>query len=249
MCAETVIRSKWTAGVGDATTRPGLRLPISVFEGHLIVDFDGRKALVDTGCPVTLGRGELLSIGGRDFELHDNFHGITVKSVAEPVGYPFEILVGMDVLGEFITSFSLRNAELILNESIESEGEVLDLDIWFGVPTIPIVVGGVLHRVIFDTGAPTSYLSAKYVEEFEFVGTRKDFFPLKGSFESKIYRVPVNVGKKTRFFELAAMKGALASMLEPSDMPGILGTELLSVADVTLSMATQSMVVSWHEEP
>ena len=224
-----------------------VRLPLTVHEGHLITEVGGRKALVDTGCPVTLGNGEPLSIGGKDFALHDHFHGITVESVSEPVGYPFEILIGMDVLGKFVSTFSLKSGEVILREAFETKGDELELDTWLGVPTMPIAVDGVVHRVIFDTGAPTSYLSERFVEEFEFVGTREDFFPLKGNFENDIHEAPVTVGSKTKSFELAAMKGTLASMLEPSGMPGILGTDLLREADVTLSMANKTIVVNWHD--
>ena len=34
-----------------------VRLPLTVHDGHLIVSINGRKALIDTGCPVTLGVG------------------------------------------------------------------------------------------------------------------------------------------------------------------------------------------------
>jgi hypothetical protein len=236
-----------TLNVGAPET--AVHLPLTVHEGHLIIEVGGRKALVDTGCPVTLGRGEALSIGGRHFELHDSFHGITVESVTEPVGYPFEILIGMDVLGEFVSTFSVKRAEVILRVAFEPEGDVLELGTWFGVPTMPITVNDLMHRVIFDTGAPTSYLSARLVQEFEFVGTRLDFFPLKGRFENDIHKVPVTIGSERKSFELAAMKGTLASMLEPSGMPGIIGTDLLRDADVTLSMASRTIVVGWHEAP
>ena len=136
---------------------------------------------------------------------------------------------------------------MIFSDAYEPKGDELGVNTWFGVPTMPVVVDGVTYRVIFDTGAPTSYLSAGLVSEFEYVDTRMDFFPLKGSFENDIYSVPIVIAGKAMSFEMAAMKGTLASMLEPSGMPGIIGTGLLSHADVTLSTASKTMAVNWHE--
>ena len=44
--------------------------------------------------------------------------------------------------------------------------------------------------------------------------------------------------------EIGAMNGVLAEMLEPSGMPGILGTEILRYTDVTLAMARNAITLS-----
>jgi hypothetical protein len=227
--------------VPATTATHELRLPMSVFGGHLIVDVHGRKALVDTGCPVTLGTGAPLEVVGRSFTLHEDFFGITVKSIAESVGYPFDIVIGMDVIGGFDVSFSIARREIVIGTAKSMLGEALPVGNWFGAPTFPIRVNGTMHNVIFDTGAPISYLSERIVRGFEFVETRTDFFPLRGTFETDIYKVLVTIGATEKTLQFGAMNGVLAEMLEPSGMPGILGTEILRNTDVILAMAKEAI--------
>ena len=221
-----------------------VRLPLTVHNGHLIVSINGRTALVDTGCPVTLGVGEPLTIGDTTVPLHEDFCGITVESIAEPVGYPLDLVIGMDLLGRFTVTFSMASGEIVLADGCDEVGEALNVGSWFGVPTIPIRVGAREIDVIFDTGAPTSYLSASFLEEGEFVETRTDFYPLKGTFDVDVFRVPAKVGSLDTNLEFAAMNGVMADMLESNGMPGILGTEILRYRDVTLAMARDAITLT-----
>ena len=111
--------------------------------------------------------------------------------------------------------------------------------------TVPLEVDGETHNVIFNTGAPTSYVSERIVREFEFVETRSDFLPNRGTFGTDIRRVPVTIGATERMLEVGGMNGVLAEMLEPSGMPGILGTEILHLADVTLLMAGKTIALNF----
>lgn len=243
-CSESTRNNR----LGPTVLGRAIRLPLIVHEGHLVVEVEGRRALIDTGCPETLGRGVPLSIGGRSFELHESFHGITVESISEPVGCPFEIVIGMDVLSSYDVTFSFKRAEVVLWTVYEPEGDVVRLGSFFGAPTIPIEVNSEMHKVIFDTGAPVSYLSERFIREFELIENRTDFFPLWGTFETAVRRVPVTIGSTERMLPVGGMNGVLSEMLEPSGMPGILGTEIFKLADVTLSMARNAITLTWHEE-
>lgn len=221
-----------------------VRLSLTVHNGHLIVSINGRTALIDTGCPVTLGVGKAFEIADKSTPLHEDFFGITVDSIAEPVGYPLDLVIGMDVLRHFSVRLSIASAQIVLGDKCGEAGETLEVGSWFGAPTVPIVVKGKPVEVIFDTGAPTSYLSASLIKGYEFVEKRTDFYPLKGTFEVDVFKVPVKVGSLEKDLEIAAMEGVMAHMLESNGMPGILGSELLRYTDVTLTMAKDAITLT-----
>ena len=167
-----------------------------------------------------------------------------MDSIADPVGYPLDLVIGMDLLRHFSVKFSVASREIVLGDKCGEAGEMLEVGSWFGVPTVPMVVDGLTLEAIFDTGAPTSYLPASLVRGHEFVERRTDFYPLKGTFVVDVFKVPVKVGSLEKHLEIAAMEGVMADMLESNGMPGILGTDVLRYTDITLTMAREAITLT-----
>jgi hypothetical protein len=85
---------------------------------------------------------------------------------------------------------------------------------------VNVRTGGGVVRAIIDSGASLSYVPSDVVSGLTLVGTQGDFYPGFGEFETNVYRVRVEVGR--RVLDLAA--GVLAPPLS-SMLALVLGTD------------------------
>ena len=219
------------------------QLPMVVHEGHLIAELGEHKALLDTGSPGSIGDIGSLEFRGKRFELAPDFMGVTAQALVEQVGYDFDLLVGMDLIGEFGVTFSSRDAAVTFEEVGESGGEGLPLASLLGVPVVSIEIGDENYKAIFDTGAPISYLPKDVIGSYPLVGTRTDFYPTKGTFEVAVRHVPIRIGDESFEMDIGEMDEGLASLVGMIGIRGIIGSSILEFADVTLSMAGKRMLV------
>jgi len=71
----------------------------SLVDGHIIFDIEGKKTLLDTGAPISIGTGRSIKFCGRDFPLKDDYMGVDVVSLSKLVGAQIDVLMGMDIIG------------------------------------------------------------------------------------------------------------------------------------------------------
>ena len=220
------------------------RFPMIVHDGHLIADLGRHNALLDTGSPGSIGDIGSIEICDKRFELSADFLGVTAQGLADQVGYDFSLLIGMDLIGEFDVTFSSRDAAVTFEEVGEPSGEGMPLDSLLGVPVIDIEVGDEDYKAFFDTGAPISYLPKDIIEGYPLVGTRTDFYPTKGTFEVSVRQVPIRIANDSFEMDIGEMDEGLASMIGLTGIRGIIGSSILELADVTLSMVGKRMRVT-----
>ena len=99
----------------------------------------------------------------------------------------------------------------------------------FGVPLLDLKGPTGTAQAVFDTGAPLTYVPAVLVARARSHGTREDFFPGLGEFETKLYRVPITVGAHQFTVDCGVLPPLLAmalGLLCPSGY--IVGTQLMS---------------------
>lgn len=70
-------------------------------DNHIIANINGKKCLIDTGSPMTIGN-QNLQIAGHDFTCIDSFMGVSLESLPKSVGTDLDYLIGSDVLSSFI---------------------------------------------------------------------------------------------------------------------------------------------------
>lgn len=164
--------------------------------GYIIADIEGQKALIDTGAGTCVGRTPFRLIG-RTYETLPNYYGATVEGLSGSIGSEITHLVGLDVLGRmpFQVDWSQR---LISFGEMDMGGAMVPLikdyilgNVW--KLDVGFKVDGKEFRGILDTGAPMSYMPVE-----EATGKCKkiyrDFFPMTGEFEAKVYDREIDIG-------------------------------------------------------
>jgi hypothetical protein len=205
-------------------------LSLTLTKGHLLVEVGGRFALLDTGSPVSFGRGHDVTIGGRTHEcaVHPSIgFGVGTRLLdylEEWLEVPeLEWLVGMDFLGQHRMTVNIPAGKLTFEDSISLPGAPIStLTTPFGeaYPRVEVEIAGQRREALFDTGAWLNYVPGDLLEGRDRVATMRDFLPGFGEFTTPVYEVTVGI-------EGAPPQEVRAGILPAGEFTFIIGTELL----------------------
>ena len=208
---------------------------ITVHAGHLLIDAEGGRYLIDTGSPVSLAEAPVC-LAGRDFSLEASTLGISsIESIVEQVGTPFDALIGTDVLGEFDIDISLRERTLTLFDTFIDLSGGAPVEFVAGVPLIACEIAGRSAHCFLDTGAPLSYLSGEWLETAPLLGEIEDFHPLLGRFRVETSATAIHCLGKEVTLRVGCMPDLLDCALRRAGSDGIIGTEMLEQYGFRLS--------------
>ena len=212
-----------------------MRYPLTPHEGHLLITVDGRRYLLDTGSPWSLGCGAV-HLAGREFALQaTDLEGQSWGSVAELVGTPLDGLIGMDILVEFDLEIAMQALSFTVSPTLLNLSGGLPLQSLQGVPLLECEIAGRPANLVLDTGAPLSYVGDEYTVGASALGEVADFHPRVGRFRVPTFSVPVRVGTCAMTLRAGSLPTLLQSALELAGADGILGTEALAHGVVRLS--------------
>ena len=224
----------------------GVKYPLSQHDGHLLIEVDGRRYLVDTGSPWSLG-SQPVQLGGREFPVQpSDLMGNTCESIAGMVGIPFDGLLGTDILGEFDLEFSVRDGVLRLSATLLDIEDGPVVESVHGVPLVGVEIGGEVVPMFFDTGAPLSYLSEEWVQGRTALGEVEDFHPLLGRFQVSTHAVELSAWGLPMRIRAGRAPVLIAAALGVAGAQGILGTEILQHGVVRWSSRQQRMALVVH---
>lgn len=130
---------------------------IDLYDGHLLINEDGKTLLLDTGSPVSLTDLNSFSFNGHEFNGHRNIGGKGISELSGQLGRNIDVWVGMVVLHLFTLIIDYKNLFLgvyeqnptdYINECAISTNKVA-----MGAITIPMSVDEQISNFALDTGA------------------------------------------------------------------------------------------------
>lgn len=206
-------------------TSPALRTePMPIIHDHMLVERDGRLAILDTGIPDSMACPEVVS---------------------EVLGVPVDRLIGCAELARSPLTIDWPG-RLIVHGAVPAPGATLVTlsRAAFGIPLIPVHTP--LGRVdaALDTGAALSYAPPEAVRGLAPVREAEDFLPGLGNFTVDVYKLDIRVGGIPLEVEFGVMPPLLRmalSMLCPGGW--ILGSALFRDRVVTLDLARSEIHV------
>lgn len=202
---------------GDDSTRP-----LVIRHGHMLIRGGrGRVALLDTGSPMSIGRGAEYTVAGRTWNPSTGMAAV-LDAAGEHIGRPVEWLFGHDFFADnrVVIDWPGRRTHILLPHHPMPSGRSIPIELVMGVPVVTGRSTSGPVRSVIDSGASLSYVPAAIVNGLTPIGKRKDFYPGFGEFETDVWRVRVEIGG--RRFSVSA--GVLPPMLQT--MSGmILGTD------------------------
>ena len=260
----------WGGGSGhngaDSGERPAPRrsgmfeLPLRKINDHIVADVNGRPFLVDTGSPLSFGfdaEGDaipaLRTLNSRFSAqpLPGEIVGAIHSAIHMHVSDDIVGVLGMDVLARFDSRFSLARGILTLSRSRPLHGGdfALPLELFSRIPLVgPVVIAGRAVRALWDSGAPTGYLTEpSLLDGSQYIADRDDFHPLSSpaAFRVSVHSVPVELASQGG---LAHLRMALLPECIDSGGQHILGCELLDHFDLSLCLRDGVVRFTRHDD-
>lgn len=179
--------------------------PLTIREGHLLVDRGSGLELIDTGSPVSMPVPEI---------------------AREIVGADVVHLIGCDELARAPFVLDLVNDRVRFECTAEppsSVGAPLPLGSVLGVPVLTVGTPSGDRAAFFDTGAPLCYGDPEDLEGIPVIGERDDFHPMHGAFRTTVRLVQLMVGDRAVTVEVGELPPMLAMLLGMTGTRWIVG--------------------------
>ena len=186
-------------------------LPLEIIRDHMLLRLDGGLALIDTGSPVSIGRGNSLTLQEREWT-PSTATEFALDAASEHLGTRVEWLLGHDIIKAHPMILDWRRGRARLGRYRYNRGAALVHPVEFamGIPIIEALHAGTRIRAVLDTGAALSYAPQAAVANAAPTGTHRDFFPGVGDFETSTWSVPVRFGGR----DVAVTIGILPAQLQ-----------------------------------
>jgi hypothetical protein len=210
---------------------------ITEFDGHMLVNLQEGRFLIDTGSPTSFARGGRVSFGGAIEDVSDSAMGmLDADMLSRYVGTRLDGLVGMDILGRHRLTFV--GSRLFVGEGVveNSAGTpireetliALETDDFMGIPIVSVNVNESPVRMFVDTGAKISYLDASMLSGFQIEETLHDFYPGVGEFDVGVSTVWADLNGWPFRAKFGRLPPLLQMALLIGGVDGILGRDLFT---------------------
>jgi hypothetical protein len=198
----------------------------------VVADIDGRSFLIETGVPTSFGNVDALTLANRSYELASDFNGLRAADYATAVGAHLDGLLGADVLSNFRFELDMRDRRFrILPQSILLRGERIPVNMTLGTPSVKVLIEGKEYFFQVNTSAKISYLRRELALSVpgceRIVGNEADAIAGFAPFETELFILRVGIHHARPKLRFGKLPQAVEEKLLPSDIAGILGSELL----------------------
>ena len=202
---------------------------LTIHNNHLLFSSGGKICLLDTGSPVSIGNIPNINLAGNSYPLQMEQWGLTIEQLSSMVEAEFDILIGGDILRNFIFTIDYNNKKLMIEtEFIKNATDILRIELIGGVPAIPATAGQEKLTLFWDTGAKISYLpqTVKRTEiETEVI---VDFYPGFGTFQTELGKAPIKIQNREYLITTGVLPESIQQVVSSMGADGILGNDILS---------------------
>jgi hypothetical protein len=234
--------------------RPGLSpdstRPIDIRQGHIMIhDSSSRLAILDTGSPVSIGRGSEYRIAGQTWNPPAAMESV-LDTVGSHIGCRIDWLLGHDFFAanRVIVDWPSRQAYVLGMNDSRADGNAVAMELVKGLPMVDAVTRRGPVRAIIDSGASLSYVPADVVSGLTPVGRQADFYPGFGEFETNVYRLRVEVGARLVDVTAGVLPPLLHTMFGPllGNDGWIIGSDFFRERTIEIDYAGQRFVDLTH---
>ena len=197
---------------------------------HLLINYAGEYVLIDTGSPTTFHRNRHIEVCGQTFDVGTSFMGMDLDYISDKVGLEMVGLIGMDVIGKFNVCINTEKFGNFIGFDTDNHYMTWQVEAFsmMGCPGIVMNVNGRRARMLFDTGAPVSYIDPAFTYGIPICGHTKDFTPLtKKEFEVDLHSVSSSFMGKDFIVNYGDMPESISVLLKTFRVDGIIGYDLM----------------------
>lgn len=194
--------------------------------GHILINSEEGKLLVDTGCPTSFCKGGRITLSENTETVPESLMGVDATYITDNVGTEVIGIVGMDFISRHNMAVDLENSTLTFD--CASDGWTpIPSGLIMGTPYIEMEICGRPAKVILDTGAKISYISQHYTDGLESIGTATDFNPaIGGSFQTPMYEGQAALSGKSFTIRLGHLPSLLDILRTNLGVDGFAGADI-----------------------
>jgi len=218
---------------------------VSIFDAdlvkdHFIITDNGKRALIDTGCPFVINDGNKQSKPMGELYLND------ARRNVDPTIAEFR---GLEYFAQRKVLFDYRKAIVVIadqSDEVDPVHPVAEFPI-SGLPqriVFSAVVGGEKRELIFDTGASiANYLTESIAKTGTFCGTVEDFHPQIGKYTVNLFSLPGEVGGKTVDIPFGIQPAEVEPCVRAAGAVGVIGVGLYKNFQVLVDCPNKRLVL------
>ena len=218
---------------------------VSIFDAdlvkdHFIITDNGKRALIDTGCPFVINDGNMRSIPIGELYLND------ARRNVDPTISEFR---GLEYFAQRKVLFDYRKAVVVIadqSDEVDPVHPVAEFPI-SGLPqriVFSAVVGGEKRELIFDTGASiANYLTGSIARTGTPCGTTEDFHPQLGKYAVNLFSLPVEVRGETVNIPFGVQPADIDRDVQMSGAVGVIGVGLYKNFQVLVDLPNKRLVL------
>ena len=219
---------------------------IDLYDGHLILIADGMKILVDTGCPVTIGKERTFMFMEKMYFCRTSFGGRDINSISQLMAYDIDVLLGMDIIAKYYIQTDYKHKQTTFSV------EPLPIAHMSSIPIIRGQMGEVCVnltikennvKLALDTGARISYIANSYTEGDFQIGVKDDFNPMIGYFETPIFAMEASICDNSFTVNFGVLPPKLAMPLQMMGIYGAIGYDLFNAFTVVMDFNDNKLYI------
>ena len=120
---------------------------------HIVIDYNNKKYLVDTGSQISISNNENIEIFDKNYSSFKEFSGKNLDYFSRKVDFNLDGIVGGNILSDYQFQINFLNKQFTAVDAFDNNFNLdkyghLNLDFVAGVPVVEIYVNKELRRVI-----------------------------------------------------------------------------------------------------
>jgi hypothetical protein len=219
---------------------------IDMFDDHLIFEYNGQKVLVDTGCPITICRQNTFDFMGKVYTCHTSFAGRDLESISQLMNYDIDVFMGMDIIENFYVLTDYKNQQVTFSKKpipFEPSASIPIIRGLMGEVFVNLTIKGKIAKLALDTGAKISYIDDSFTKEETAKGTKNDFSPLIGHFQTHIFELESTLGEQAFPVNFGNLPQTLAMPLKLMGIAGAIGFDLFNTYTVLMDFKSNTLSI------
>ena len=203
---------------------------IKWINGHIVIDNE-QELLVDTGSPLSFHPTGKIELCGETISVPSSLANVTASYLESKVGQGVQGIVGCDIISKLPTSFNLHQHEpefIFMDDDADYPLRIDGFSL-FGLYGMYVFIDGIRRKMIFDTGAPYSYLNSELAGNKQPIRKARDFSPLfSADFDIDIVSAQTSIFENDKSFVFEyGVSPKIDVALQMLNVDGIIGNELL----------------------
>ena len=215
-----------------------------LIKNHFIITENGKRILIDTGCPVDINEASIRRIP----ELKQHLEG--ARRFVDPT---LDEFWGLKYFAQHKVLLDYQKAAVIVadqGDEVNPVHPVAEFPI-SGMPyriLFDMTIGGKVCKMIFDTGASiANYITDSIAMTGTDVGSVFDNHPDIGPYKVSLFELPVDIGGEKESIPFGIMPTKVDCIVQAEGAVGIIGIGLYEKFQVLVDLPNRRLVLGKYE--